>query len=115
MILPQVLEQRLDGSRAALALVAPAGLRYFEGHFPGFPVLPGVVQIGWAAALANRLFGRELVVAGMRRVKFMRLIHPGKRIELELALSENGQRLQYRYFDAEGDYSSGSLELERTA
>lgn len=120
MKLPRILQQERNGNVARVMLVAPATLTYFRGHFPRFPVLPGVVQIGWAATLAAQVFERRVTVSGMRRVKFMRLVRPERRILLELELhGECRLEFRYRYADANGDgsdagrdLSSGSLQLE---
>ena len=111
MTLPDILEQAVTGHSTRIVFRAAESLRCFDGHFPGFPVLPGVVQIGWAVALAERSFGRQLDVSGMRRVKFVRLIRPDIDVTLDIAINESGDRLEFRYHDSEGDYSSGSLLL----
>lgn len=41
---------------AQLQLHMPQDLIYFEGHFPGFQILPGVVQLDWAIHFACKLF-----------------------------------------------------------
>lgn len=111
MILPDIHTQERDGDRARMVIIAPAALKYFSGHFPGFAVLPGVVQIGWARYLASCVFEKPLAVTGMRRIKFMRLIRPDVEVTLDLELL-NDTRLEFRYGDADGAFSSGALEVE---
>jgi acyl-coenzyme A synthetase/AMP-(fatty) acid ligase len=38
-------EVRTTGRGVELVIALPPELRWFDGHFPGFPVLPGVVQV----------------------------------------------------------------------
>lgn len=92
--LPEIdsLERAPDGDKAALTLhfTVPATLRYFEGHFPGVALLPGVVQIGWAIELARRHLspasGRlPEQFRTLSAVKFTQVIQPGARICLRLA------------------------------
>ena len=45
--LPTVLE-RVSGPGETFTLAIGADLIAFRGHFPGNPVLPGVVQVDWA-------------------------------------------------------------------
>lgn len=113
MILPEILEQSRVGDDARVRFVAPASLEYFAGHFPGFPVLPGVIQIGWVQHLAEKLFARRFTVTGMHRIKFMRIVRPGHEVTLELRLE--GARINFRYSDAEGSCSSGTLDMETAA
>ena len=50
------------------------------GHFPGQPIVPGVVLLERVAATARRAFAAE--VAGLPQVKFLRPLHPGEDAEL---------------------------------
>ena len=63
---------------------------YFPGHFPGFPVLPGVLMIE-AIAQAGILLvlktreerrGRNTLFAGVENVRFRRQVQPGDRLLL---------------------------------
>lgn len=110
MILPAVREQECIGDRARIVLVANATLEYFAGHFPGFPVLPGVVQVGWTREFSDLLFGGRHTVKGMRRIKFMRLITP--EIPVTLELNRDQGRINFHYFDSDSSFSSGVLEVE---
>jgi len=67
---------------------------FFAGHYPGFPVVPGVLQCEAAmqagAILLNRMFKEEEigdrlpVVAKMGEVRFRRMVHPGDTLFLEV-------------------------------
>lgn len=111
MILPTVQEKECVDNNARVVFTADATLEYFAGHFPEFPVLPGVVQVGWSREFCDRLFGGRHIIKGMRRVKFMRLVTPG--IPVTLELSQDGNRIAFHYFDDAGSFSSGVLEVER--
>jgi 3-hydroxyacyl-[acyl-carrier-protein] dehydratase len=57
---------------------------YFAGHFPGQPIMPGVMmieamaQVGACALLADELFQGQLAyLAGVDRIRFKRLVIPG--------------------------------------
>ncbi len=55
----------------------PATSLWFSGHFPGFPVLPGIAQLAMAADTVRRALGGTVRVTGFRRVRFKRMIRPG--------------------------------------
>jgi 3-hydroxyacyl-[acyl-carrier-protein] dehydratase len=66
---------------------------YLAGHFPGRPVMPGVLiveamaQTGAVAVLSeeqNR--GRMALFAGIDDVRFKRVVEPGDELELECKL-----------------------------
>lgn len=62
----------------------PPNGEWFAGHFPGFPVLPGVAQLFFARHFAKRAFADFPDAASYRRIKFKRLVRPGERVLLEV-------------------------------
>ncbi len=65
----------------------PSDCAYFEGHFPGNPVLPAFAQLILLEQLVQRSFvGGERVVS-IERFRFEAAIPPG--VELEVALARN--------------------------
>lgn len=66
---------------------------WFEGHFPGQPVFPGVLQLEamaqTAGILLNKLLKAEGKVAyylGVDKAKFRRIVKPGDQLRLEIKL-----------------------------
>jgi 3-hydroxymyristoyl/3-hydroxydecanoyl-(acyl carrier protein) dehydratase len=56
----------------------------FDGHFPGDPLLPGVVQIGLVVdALAGRL-GATPLVSAIPALRFRRAVRPGDELDVFL-------------------------------
>ena len=68
---------------------------FFQGHYPGHPLVPGVilcesaVQAG-AVLLANVVSGEEgvPVLTRMNDVKFKKMVHPGDSVEMHVTLDE---------------------------
>jgi 3-hydroxymyristoyl/3-hydroxydecanoyl-(acyl carrier protein) dehydratase len=69
----------------------------FRGHFPGTPVLAGVIQIDWAMQLAQAQFGLQRRAAEDFRVKYSRIVSPAGRLSLHLRLDRAAQRLLFEY------------------
>jgi 3-hydroxymyristoyl/3-hydroxydecanoyl-(acyl carrier protein) dehydratase len=80
----------------ALQLDVPTDLVWFDGHFPGDPILPGVAQIGWAIAFAREHFGLDTDPHEIDRVKFLHTARPGARLELKLMRETTYIRWQLR-------------------
>ena len=72
---------------------------FFQGHFPGTPLMPGVLMIESLAQVATLLLfagGRDEGCAWLRGVdkaKFRRQVVPGDRLEFEVTLGRRRGRL----------------------
>lgn len=76
----------------------PATEEFFKGHFPGHPVLPGVILTEALAQAAAVLFGASVTkdenakdlegcyLMGLDRVKFRKVVNPGDEIKLEVEI-----------------------------
>lgn len=94
-----------------LNLRIAADLIYFNGHFPGRPVLPGVAQLAWAHALGKQYCNAPDDCRSLEAVKFHRFIEPGDRIRLTLNYNPDKRKLVFNYESDKGVHSSGRLAM----
>lgn len=68
---------------------------FFNGHFPGHPVMPGVLVVEALAQAGgvltqlsdpNRAEGRQFYLVKVDNAKFSKMVVPGDRLELEVTL-----------------------------
>jgi 3-hydroxyacyl-[acyl-carrier-protein] dehydratase len=52
----------------------------FDGHFPGAPILPAIVQIQAVVAVASGMAGTPLRLAAVEAAKFLSPIRPGEEV-----------------------------------
>jgi acyl-coenzyme A synthetase/AMP-(fatty) acid ligase len=110
--LPAILDLRTpEDGLAELDLRIPADLFWFQGHFPGRPVLPGVVQIDWAVEFARRHLGLDLPAAREFQIKFKAVVEPEDRLVLALRHDPTKGRLGFSYRRGEQECSSGTVFL----
>jgi 3-hydroxymyristoyl/3-hydroxydecanoyl-(acyl carrier protein) dehydratase len=108
---PIVTSERVSAPSAEIAFTVPADLDYFRGHFPGVPVVPGVIQIKWALGFARSRLGVAGEFAGMDGLKFHRVMTPGATVTLQLEYRAGDGQLRFSFGSGEIRYSSGSLRL----
>ena len=84
--LDEVSETRIVGTRRF-----NENDEFFKGHFPGYPVVPGVVliesmaQCGGAGAAQSGILGDKLFfLASVDKVKFRRQVRPGDEVRFEV-------------------------------
>ncbi|QQC63819.1 AMP-binding protein [Paraburkholderia ginsengisoli] len=85
------------GDKLHYELRVPPTLVHFAGHFPGLPILPGVVQVDWAVRLAADHVPAVRAVASIDRLKFMAPVSPGAVLRLTLAHDAARRRVQFAY------------------
>jgi len=103
------------GAEVTLEILVPPGSPFFEGHFPGLPVLPGVAQLDWMIWLAVVLFGVTEAFGGLEAVKFQRVIQPGARLVATLVHDVAARRTRYAIRSADGPCASGRICWGATA
>jgi 3-hydroxyacyl-[acyl-carrier-protein] dehydratase len=94
LLIDEVLELE-PGSRVVALKHVREDEWYLQGHFPGRPVMPGVLiveamaQTGAVAVLSeeqNR--GRLALFAGIDDTRFKRIVEPGETLQLECTLEQ---------------------------
>ena len=107
---PTIDGARSDGAaEVVLDLVVSEDCPWLEGHFPGRPVLPGVVQLQWAIQIAGLVWPELDTVSRLGNVKFQRPILPPAALTLTLTLNADKRLVKVRY--AQGDDTSASASV----
>jgi acyl-coenzyme A synthetase/AMP-(fatty) acid ligase/3-hydroxymyristoyl/3-hydroxydecanoyl-(acyl carrier protein) dehydratase len=98
-----------SGGRAVFELIAPRRLLYFDGHFSGRPILPGVVQVDWVIAYARRCFDLPPVFRSLQGLKFFRVIPPELPVMLELVHEAAKSSLAFKITSRLGAHAKGRV------
>ena len=115
---PEILSQNAGEQSVLLELDIKPALDAFEGHFDQFPIVPGVVQIGWSLHFFNQLLSvdfypeKRAVIDKISALKFQHVITPNTPVSLELTHDLNKQQLSFRFFNHDHQFSSGKIHLD---
>ena len=89
------VEELEPGQRAVGYKNVTANEEFFQGHFPAYPVMPGVLiveaiaQVGAVALLSQPEYeGQIAFLAGIDKVRFKRQVKPGDTLWLEVELRQ---------------------------
>lgn len=89
---------------------------FFKGHFPDYPIVPGVVlieamsQVAGAAVVARKVLGPQaaFALAAVDEVRFRRPVRPGDTLVTHVKIIR--ERLPLGYYDLFG-YVDGELAV----
>lgn len=95
MLLIDRIEELEPGKRAVSLRNVTAHEEVFQGHFPGNPVMPGVLiveamaQTGAVALLSLDEFkGKTAYFGGIKSAKFRKVVRPGDQMIIEVVLEK---------------------------
>jgi 3-hydroxymyristoyl/3-hydroxydecanoyl-(acyl carrier protein) dehydratase len=84
----------------------------FQGHFPGQPILPGVVQMDWATQFGTLAYGALGRFLGVEHLKFLGLILPNETVGLNLRFDAKRGRLRFTFAVGTNRKSTGTILFE---
>jgi 3-hydroxymyristoyl/3-hydroxydecanoyl-(acyl carrier protein) dehydratase len=90
------------------ALIVAPDHPAFAGHFPGRPILPGVVLLGWVVHALGELAGEQMPPCSLASAKFLRPVGPGASLRIRHTL-QSGGGWRFDVFAGDETVATGSL------
>jgi 3-hydroxyacyl-[acyl-carrier-protein] dehydratase len=95
-LIDRIVELDLGSRTIRTQATVPTASTIFEGHFPGFPLMPGVLLLESMAQTSGWLiigitgFARMPFLAAFKQAKLRAFVKPGDTLELTAALVHEG-------------------------
>ena len=107
----RVIDERTDGDAAVFTVVVPEDCPFFEGHFPGRPVLPAIGQLAMLTELVRRVTGSAVSLTGVDGLRLHRQVLPGDRVEVRLETPRAGGAARFEIRRDGAPVSRGTLRF----
>ena len=110
----KIIEEKIiskTDNAVVLEFTIPGSSDYFNGHFPGFPVLPAVAQIHIIMHFVFRFLQKNTGLSEIKRAKFTNIIRPDTALVLYLEKKEKNISFRIISTDEKTVYSAGNLIL----
>jgi 3-hydroxyacyl-[acyl-carrier-protein] dehydratase len=96
LLLDRIVDLKLDERTIRTRATVPTASTIFEGHFPGYPLMPGVLLIetmaqtsGWLI-IALTKFTRMPFFAAVKDAKLRSFVTPGQVLDVSASLTHDG-------------------------
>lgn len=106
---PNVIDFEVSAQSAYIDLIFPKNSNFFEGHFTGMPILPGVVQLFFVKEFIKDVFNLDFVPQKVKKIKFSSIIRPDEKVRLNLI--KNDKSVDYKFTKDDVVFSSGTFVL----
>ena len=106
---PELIAERRGDAHVELDLRVPADLAVFPGHFPGFPVVPGVLQLDWVLRAARDRLGLGAAPARVEMLKFKALLRPDQCFTLRIDIGADRRAAEFALTSDGATFSSGRV------
>ena len=96
LLIDRIVDLKLDDLTIRTEATVPTTSTIFEGHFPGYPLMPGVLLIetmaqtsGWLLVALHKLT-RMAFFASVKEAKLLSFVTPGQALAVSAKLVHDG-------------------------
>jgi len=101
----------MSSAPRSIELTIPADHPAFAGHFPGNPIVPGVVLLDEAVFAIGAAMGASDAPFTLTQVKFRQILRPGEPVTLRFEAAGD-RRVRFEFESRGRGVASGTLVFE---
>lgn len=110
----KLFDHSIEAYNARFTFLLERTFPWFKGHYPGNPVLPGVVQLHGAIQLGQKIFVDGACPHKVTQVKFKEMILPNASVMLILKFKPEQSLLKFYYQkpnETDGQFTVGTVKF----
>src|ERR1700744_1975625 len=95
-LIDRIADLNVEAKQVVVEAQVPQTSTIFEGHFPGYPLMPGVLLIeamaqtsGWLLIALNK-FERMPFLAAVKEAKMRSFVNPGELLTIDASIVHEG-------------------------
>ena len=105
--------KRSEKNEISADIRVPSDSPWFDGHFPGEPILPGVAQIGMVFDAIRKAHPPNLMISSVRRVRFKHIIRPDDQLKIiAVPLKQETDSYSFRILVQDETVCSGVMTVK---
>jgi len=106
---------RSDDDEIRAEIQVPGDSHWFDGHFPGEPVLPGLAQISMVFDVIQKASEGQWSTSSVSRVRFKRIIRPDDRLDvIAVPLKKEANGFSFRIQIKDEIVCNGVMRLKKS-
>ncbi len=93
------------------SVITESNSRWFSGHFPNNPILPGIAQLKMVVDLVSKSGAGKVCISGLSRVKFRKIVRPGEQLDIQVIPGTTDNHYIFKITCGDEDVCSGKMHF----
>lgn len=107
----RVVDEWRDGDTARFTVVVPEDCPFFDGHFPGRPILPAIGQLAMLTELLRRVTAAAVSLTGVDGLRLSRQVLPGDEVAVRLDVQRVSGTARFEIRSDGSSVSRGTVRM----